>query len=96
MGKSCQPAIVDSSESADGIAGATSSNVEQRAFVTWLKTHKNIVAYFHGHSNSNERWDYKGPDSDITLKCFRIDSPLKGDISAKSAGMESLLSYLLT
>ena len=41
-------------------------------------------------------WDYRGPDSDITLKCFRIDSPMKGDVSAKSAGMESLMSYLLT
>lgn len=94
--EACATAVVDSSESADGIAGATSTNVEQRAFVTWLKTHKNIVAYFHGHSNSNEMWDYKGPDADITLKCFRIDSPMKGDITASAAGKESLLSYLLT
>jgi hypothetical protein len=88
--------VVDASESADGIVAATNSNVEQRAFVAWLKTHKNIVAYFHGHSNSNEMWDYKGPDADITLKCFRIDSSMKGDISASAAGKENLLSYLLT
>lgn len=94
--EACATAIVDGTESTDGISGATSTNVEQRAFVTWLKTHKNIVSYFHGHSNSNEMWDYKGPDSDITLKCFRIDSPMKGDITAKTPGIESLLSYLLT
>ena len=40
--EACATAIVDVSESADGIAAATTTNVEQRAFVTWLKTHKNI------------------------------------------------------
>ena len=56
------------------------STSEQRTFVTWLKTHKNIVAYFHGNSNKNEFYSYTGPDNDISLNVFRVDSPMKGDI----------------
>ena len=87
--------VIDPSEAPVLTAGATSTNVEQRAFVTWLKTKPNIVAYFHGHSNSNEMWDYKGPDNDITLKCFRIDSPMKGDVTAKDASSYTMMSYAM-
>jgi hypothetical protein len=60
----------------------TSTDVEQRAFVAWLKTHKNIVAYFHGNDNANEYYTYTGPDNDIRLNVFRVDSPMKGNFSA--------------
>ena len=60
----------------------TSTDVEQRGFVAWLKTHKNIVAYFHGNDNANEYYTYTGPDNDIRLNIFRVDSPMKGNFSA--------------
>ncbi|MCL2760101.1 MAG: metallophosphoesterase [Desulfuromonadales bacterium] len=53
----------------------------QRALVAWLKTHKNIVAWFNGHDNYNQFYDFTGPDNDISLPTFRVDSPMKGDIS---------------
>jgi hypothetical protein len=57
------------------------SNAEQRALVSWLKSHKNVVAYFHGNTNYNEFYSYAGPDSDISLNTFRVDSPMKGMVS---------------
>jgi hypothetical protein len=65
---------------------------EQQAFVTWLKTHKNIVAYFHGNDNANEFYTYPTTDTtsskylgagyNINLNVFRVDSPMKGNFSA--------------
>ncbi|HZR22634.1 MAG TPA: hypothetical protein VFA59_03535, partial [Vicinamibacterales bacterium] len=40
-------------------------------------------AYFHGNSNWNEFYDWHGPDNDITLHVFRLDSPMKGKESSK-------------
>jgi hypothetical protein len=65
-----------------GVTFGTSTDTEQRAFVAWLKTHKNIVAYFHGNDNANEFYTYTGPDNDIALNIFRVDSPMKGNFSA--------------
>jgi hypothetical protein len=65
-----------------GVTFGTSNDIEQRAFVAWLKTHKNIVAYFHGNDNANEFYTYTGPDNDIALNIFRVDSPMKGNFSA--------------
>lgn len=62
------------------IAGA--STTEQRALVAWLKTHKNIVAYFHGNDHINGTYTYTGPDNDISLNVVRVDSPMKGTVSA--------------
>jgi hypothetical protein len=53
--------------------------------VAWLKLHKNIVAYFHGNDNRNEFYTYTGPDNDISLNVFRVDSPMKGTISGIDA-----------
>lgn len=61
------------------------STIEQRAFVTWLKKYRNIVAYFHGHENFNEFYSFKGPDNDISLNVFRVDSPMKGTVSGTDA-----------
>jgi hypothetical protein len=60
--------------------------------VRFLKKHANIRAYFHGNSNWNEFYTYKGPDNDISLPVFRVDSPMKGRYSAKD---ETLLSFQL-
>jgi len=68
--------------------GAT--QLEQRGFVKFLKLHPNIKAYFHGNSNWNEFYTYHGPDNDVNLHVFRVDSPIKGKFSAKD---EALLSF---
>jgi len=70
--------------------GAT--KIEQRGFVAFLKVHPNIKAYFHGNSNWNEFYTYTGPDNDVALKTFRVDSPMKGKYSAKD---ETLVSFQL-
>ncbi len=72
--------------------GEENTVIEQRGFVNFLKLHPNIIAYFHGNTNYNEFYDYKGPDNDINLKTFRVDSPMKGEYSAKN---EKLLSFQL-
>lgn len=70
--------------------GATT--IEQRGFVKFLKDHPNIKAYFHGNSNWNEFYKYKGPDNDVNLNVFRVDSPMKGKFSASD---ETKLSFQL-
>jgi len=65
---------------------------EQRGFVAFLKAHPNIKAYFHGHENWTEFYTYKGPDNDVYLPVFRVDSPMKGKYSSKD---ETLLSFEL-
>jgi hypothetical protein len=64
--------------------------LEQRDFVRFLKEYRNIVAYFHGNDNANEFYTWSGPDKDISLSVFRVDSPMKGNVSAKD---ESKLSF---
>jgi hypothetical protein len=70
--------------------GAT--DIEQRGWVKFLKAHPNIKAYFHGNSNWNEFYVYKGPDKDVALNTFRVDSPMKGKYSSKD---ETKLSFQL-
>jgi hypothetical protein len=79
-------------EGAAVATGDESTAIEQRGFVKFLKRHTNIKAYFHGNSNYNEFYDYNGPDNDIKLNTFRVDSPMKGKYSAKD---ESRLSFQL-
>ncbi len=69
-----------------------STDIEQRGFVKFLKVHPNIKAYFHGNSNWNEFYTYKGPDNDVSLPVFRVDSPMKGKYSSKD---ETLVSFQL-
>jgi len=81
----------------DGLSTKAPTIIEQRALVSFLKAHRNIKAYFHGNTNSNEFYTYKGPDKDISLPVFRVDSPMKGGISGIEAkdgkGDESKLSF---
>jgi len=60
-----------------------STLVEQRALAAFLKAHRNIVGYFHGHTNYTEFYTWKGPDGDLSLSTFRSDSPMKGKDSGK-------------
>ena len=65
---------------------------EHRDLEKFLKAHPAIRAYFHGHENFNEFYNWQGPDYTISLPVFRVDSPMKGDVSA---GDETELSFLL-
>jgi hypothetical protein len=70
----------------------SSTDIEQRGWVSFLKKHPNIKAYFHGNSNYNEFYVYNGPDKDVALNTFRVDSPMKGKYSAQD---ETKLSFQL-
>ena len=72
--------------------GTHATDIEQRGFVKFLKAHPNIKAYFHGNTNFNQFYTYSGPDNDVALKVFRVDSPMKGESSAKD---ETKLSFQL-
>lgn len=65
----------------DGLGNPVETLVEQRALVAFLKAHKNIVAYFHGNDHINGAFTYTGPDDDISLNVFSVDSPMKGTVS---------------
>jgi hypothetical protein len=75
---------------ADGPSSDGPTLIEQRGLAALLKAHRNIVGYFHGHSNWNEFYTWKGPDGDLALNTFRADSPMKGKVSGKD---ESKLSF---
>jgi len=66
------------------------SLAEQRGFADFVKNHPNIKAYFHGNSNWNQFYTYKGPDNNIALRTIRVDSPMKGE---PSATQENKVSY---
>jgi hypothetical protein len=75
---------------ADGASTDESATIEERALAAFLRVHRNIVAYFHGHNNWNEFYTWKGPDGDLALNVFRADSPMKGKVSGKD---ETKLSF---
>jgi hypothetical protein len=75
---------------ADGPSSDGPTTIEQRALAAFLRAHRNIVAYFHGHNNWNEFYTWKGPDGDLALNVFRADSPMKGKVSGKD---ETKLSF---
>ena len=62
----------------------------QRELSAFITLHPNIKAYFHGHSNFNEFYPYVGPDGNLKLSVYRVDSPMKGDISSSD---ETKLSF---
>jgi hypothetical protein len=75
---------------ADGTTVNVPSLIEQRGLETFLRRHQNISAYFHGNSNWNQFYDWTGPDHTIALHTFRVDSPMKGALSAAD---ETRLSF---
>jgi len=76
----------------DGTSIEIPALAEQRGLAAWLKKHPAVRAYFHGHNNNTEFYQWHGPDNDISLPCFRVDSPMKGRYSAHD---ETLLSFIL-
>lgn len=81
---------------ADGLAGGKKTMppplVEERQWEAFLHQHPNVTAYFHGHNNWNEFYDWTGPDHTAVLHTFRADSPMKGHLSAMD---ETKLSFQL-
>jgi len=81
----------------DGTTTKSPTVIEEQGFVRFLQAHKNIKAYFHGNDNKNEFYTFEGPDKNIKLKIFRVDSPMKGEISGIDSkdgrGDESKLSF---
>jgi hypothetical protein len=82
--------LVDSYE--DGPTIETASKREQGGLEALLAQHPNITAYFHGNSNWNQFYDWTGPGNTVAVHVFRVDSPMKGDVSATD---ESRLSFQL-
>ena len=76
----------------DGRTIKDSTLIEQRGLVRFLQQHPEIKAWFHGHNNHTEYYRWEGPENNIALPCFRVDSPMKGKYSAKD---ETLLSFEL-
>ena len=70
---------------AEGDTGA-----EPAAWEAFVAKHPNITAYFHGHNNWNEFYDWKGPHGSVVLHTFRADSPMKGRASQRD---ETKLSF---
>jgi hypothetical protein len=66
----------------------TESRIEE--WESFIGTHPNITAYFHGNSNWNEFYDWSGPRHTVTLHTFRVDSPMKRKDSERD---ESKLSF---
>lgn len=66
---------------ADGPATTADTIVEQSALEEFVAAHPNISAYFHGHNNFNQFYDWTGPHHTVALHAFRVDSPIKGAIS---------------
>jgi hypothetical protein len=76
----------------DGQTVKETALIEQRGLVRFLQRHPEIKAYFHGHNNYTEYYQWQGPDKNISLPCFRVDSPMKGKFSSKD---ETRLSFEL-
>jgi hypothetical protein len=75
---------------ADGPTVDAPDLAERRGLEAFLHAHPSITAYFHGNSNWNQFYDWTGPGHSVALHTFRVDSPMKGAISAQD---ETALSF---
>jgi hypothetical protein len=82
--------LSDTLADADGTSTKVQPLVEQQALEGFLRRHRNITAYFHGNSNWNQFYDWTGPGHTLSLHTFRVDSPIKGNVSARD---ETKLSF---
>lgn len=65
---------------------------EWHALEEFIRRHPTIKAYFHGDKNYNEFYTWNGTKGSIALPVFRVDSPMKGELSAED---EHLLSFIV-
>jgi hypothetical protein len=75
---------------ADGVTPDAGTRIEQAALEEFVAAHPNVSAYFHGHNNFNQFYDWTGPHHTIALHTFRVDSPMKGAFSRND---ETRLSF---
>jgi hypothetical protein len=75
---------------ADGKTIDADDTLEQAAWEAFVREHPNVTAYFHGNSNWNEFYVWRGPHASVMLHTFRVDSPMKGKLSESD---ERKLSY---
>ena len=66
----------------DGARADLPSTRAQRELERFLVQHPNITAYFHGNSNWHQAYEWSGPGRQARLHVFRVDSPMKGAVSA--------------
>jgi hypothetical protein len=85
---------------ADGTTVGLLNLKEQQALADWLSARPRIVAYFHGNSNANEFYGWSGKslaganlDLGVLLHTFRVDSPMKGNVSATDPTKVSFQLY---
>ncbi len=76
----------------DGASVDLPSTKAQRELESFLVRHPNVTAYFHGNSNWHQAYEWSGPGHHARLHVFRVDSPMKGAVSADD---ERRLSFQL-
>lgn len=65
------------------VDAAGSPRREYGRLAAFLKEHPSIRVWFHGHTNYQEYYRWTGPEGDLSLPVFRVDSPMKGEISGE-------------
>jgi len=65
----------------DGTTTDAPSTIEQNELGAFLKAHPNVKAYFHGNENFNEFYTWTSPDRRAAIRAFRVDSPMRGNVS---------------
>ena len=69
----------------------TSFTAAAAELTTWLKDHPEVKAYFAGHDNFSEfGTQVTDPATGAAISTFRVDSPMKGNVSASD---ETKLSF---
>lgn len=64
----------------------------RRQLADFLLAHRQIKAYFHGNENYEEVYTWPLPDGRTRLPVFRVDSPMKGEVSGTD---ETQLSFVV-
>lgn len=55
---------------------------EYQQLTAFLEAHPAVKAWFHGHENYTQFYRWKGTDGRLNLPVFRVDSPMKGEVSS--------------
>ena len=66
----------------DGTSVDLPTTKAQQQLESFLEQHRNVTAYFHGNSNWHQAYEWNGPRHTARLHAFRVDSPMKGAVSA--------------
>lgn len=72
--------ILSDTCSVDSVTGKPMKEYGQ--LTVFLENHPVIKGWFHGHENYTQFYYWKGTDGRLNLPVFRVDSPMKGEISS--------------